>query len=230
MRKISTFIIFLFFSSLIAGQTIKAVHLADSLLKTGSFKAAITTYDFPKDIKELQDKAIKNLKSNLQWADKYIIVQVQKGATDIPKFLDAYGLTEEEFDKMLAGFKAKKHVVFSDTTLINIKNSNGLITFQTSKKISTFNYLKIDTKTNIISFDNFRVTRELPVKGKFYAPTLQGFETGNSEQIASLKNQTGVTYFGLTIGMNAGDNRTTLCLIYGTGSTGETKFLNITIL
>ena len=139
-------------------------------------------------------------------------------------------MTKEEFDKMLAGFKAKKHVFFSDTTLISINRSNGLTTFQTSKNLSLFNYLRIDSKKKMISLDNFQVTRELPVTGKFYAPTLQGIETGNSEQIKSLKNQTGITYFSLTIGTNTGDNRPVLCLIYGTGNLGETKFLSITIL
>ena len=64
MSKLSTFLFFYFFSSVIFGQPFKAIQLADSLLKTGNFKAVITTYDFPKDIKELQDKALKNLKSN----------------------------------------------------------------------------------------------------------------------------------------------------------------------
>jgi hypothetical protein len=230
MRKIYIFLFFVVINSIAFGQTIRAVHLADSLLKAGNLKAAITTYDFSKDIKDLQDKALTNLKNNPQWADKYIVVQVQKGATDIPKFLDAYGLTEEEFEKMINGFKAKKKAVFSDTTSISIKKSNGLITFQTFKKISLFNYLKIDTKKNVIYFDNFQVTKELPITEKFYAPILKGIETHTSEQINSLKNKTGITYFGLTLGVNSNDNRPTLCLIYGTGSLGETKFLTITII
>ena len=51
-----------------------------------------------------------------------------------------------------------------------------------------------------------------------------------SEEITSLKNQTGITNFGLTIGVNLGDNRPTLCLFYGKGKVDDEKVLCNTIL
>lgn len=230
MRKIPILLILLFIKPIVFGQTYQAVHLADSVLKAGNFKAAVTTYDFTGETKDLQEKTLRNLKSNPQWADKYIAVLIQKGMVDIPKLLDAYGLTENEFDKMINGFKARKKALFSDTTNFTVKRNNGLITFQSSKKLAFFNNLTIDTKKNIIFFDNFHVTRERPITGKYYAPILKGIETSNSERTSFLTNKTGITYFAFTIGVNANDDRPTLCLIYGKGKVGDTEILNITIM
>ncbi len=200
------------------------------MIKPGKTKAAITTYDFPGDIKMLQNKALKALKANPQWADKYIVWLVEKGSTEIPNDLDAYGLTQGEFDKMIAGFKRRKQPIFSDTTEIVVMKLNGIITFRTSKHLDLFNYLSIDTKSYTIQFENLKTKKEILIKGKFYAPVLNGFETSSSEKSGDTKNVTGVTYFGLTIGINQGDTRPTMTLIYGKGKVGETHILSVTIL
>jgi hypothetical protein len=215
------------------GQTVKAVRLSDSLLQVDIFKAAITSYDFPVEIKQLQTKALTNLKGNPEWAGKYLLVRVKEGDQDI-KFLDAYGLTKAEFEKMLTGFRNGQMAIYSDTLPIAIKKNNNLITFQGSKKLSLFNFLKIDTKNNIVYYDNLKTTRELEIDGKFYAPILKGIESHMSEEVSSLKLQSDITYFGYSVGTNKDDTRPTLCLIYGKPTKGQVisnpSFLIITIL
>jgi hypothetical protein len=230
IAKTSALVLLVFINVAGYGQVNKTVRLTDSLLQAGNFRAAITTYEFPTEIKQLQEKAIANLKSNPKWADKYVVVQVEKGATDIPRLIDAYGLTAEEFDKMIAGFKARRLAIYSDTTPLVIIKNKGLITFKCAKKMSLFNYLVIDIKHNLILFDNLRVTKELPITGKFYAPLLLGFEAHQSEITGSSKSQTGITYFGLSVGVNQGNTKPTLCLIHGQGTIGAVEFLTITIL
>ncbi len=229
MRKSIVTIFTVFICQVVIGQTPNATKLSDSLLKAGSFKVVVTTYDFPNDVKVLQEKALKSLKSNPQWADKYIVVQVQKGAPDIPKLLDVYGLTESEFDTMITGFKKKKQTIFSDTTPFIINKANGLITFKTTKSLNLFNNLRIDTRKQAVLFDNLKTTRELFISGKFYAPILNGFETHSSEQTTH-DNKTGITNFGFAIGVNSGDIRPSITLIYSKGQINDTKFLSITLL
>jgi hypothetical protein len=50
-------------------QTTNTIAFADTALKAGNHKVAIITYQFPKDIRQLQTKALKNLKANPEWAD-----------------------------------------------------------------------------------------------------------------------------------------------------------------
>ena len=97
-----------------------------------------------------------------------------------------------------------------------------------------FNFLKIDTKDKIIYFDDLKLTSELPIEGKFYAPNLKGIECHMSEQVKSLKHQTNVSYFDFTIGANENDQKTIVCLIYGkpakNGQVSQPQYLIMTIL
>jgi hypothetical protein len=213
MNRFLYFLVILFFCPGVSAQTPGAVHLADSLLRAGTFKAAVTVYDFPKEIKDLQQKALSNLKKNKQRANTYLVTMVGRGDKDIPKTKD-YGLTSEELDKMLTGFKAGHSPFYSDTSTITIKKEKGLITFKTSGKLALFNYLRIDTKEKHIYFDNLKVTRELKVYGKFYAPGLIGIETHWDEKIGPLKNKEGITSFSLTVGTSKGHTKPVFCLLY----------------
>ena len=156
MNKLLFLFLLTFFGSRSFSQTVKTISLADKLLKPGDKKVAIISYEFPNDIKELQDRALKNLKANPQWTHNYIVRNVEVGSKTL-SFNDAYGLTEQEFDKMLAGFKNEKKVIFKDTVDLKIQRINGLITFKAGKKLSAFNYLTIDTKKKQIVYDNYEL-------------------------------------------------------------------------
>ena len=92
----------------------------------------------------------------------------------------------------------------------------------------------VDTKSSIIYFDNLKVTKELPINGKSYAPILKGIECHMSEAVKSLKHQSDISYFGLSIGNSKNDLRPTLCLIYGKPAKGQMlsqpQFLIMTIM
>jgi hypothetical protein len=233
MHKISIISILILVCSFGLGQTYQGVQLADSLLKNGRFKAAVTTYDFPNEIKVLQDKALTALKNNPKLSDKYIVTQLARGDKDL-KFLEAYELKRDEFEKMLDGFKAGQIPVYSDTSQIAIDKSKSLITFKCSQKLSLFNFLRIDINAKTIYFDNIKVTKELAIDGKFYAPILKGIECHSSEEINTANKQSDITYFGLAIGTNKNDFRPTLCLLYGKPTNGgeisRPQFLIMTIL
>ena len=214
-------------------QTVKAVELASNLLPAGSRQAALTNYEFPQNVRNLQTKALTNLKADPQWANTYTTRAVEKGVNDIT-YTEAYGLSRNEFDVMLTGFKNGKQPVFTDTFTLIIKHTDGIISFKGEKKISAFDLLRIDTKSKQISYDNFLITRELELRGKFYAPVLYGFETHNSTSISGKKKQSpGITSAGLSIGKNKGSELTTLCLILARpagGGLAEFEFLTITLL
>ncbi len=230
IRKILATVVFVTVYVIINGQTIDAVKLADSLFKPGALMAAITTYDFPKEIKRLQEKALSSLKSSSRKGDSSLVFLIKKGDVDIPKLLDDYGLTESEFDKMISGFRKKREPIFSDTTAFKIKKVNGILIFETTKKMHLFNYLSIDTKRDNILFDNLTTTKELQISGKFYAPTLVGIETHTSKIANADKNKSGIVNFGLAIGVNKGDERPSMTLIYGREKLDEIKFISITIM
>lgn len=228
MNKLLFLFLLTFFGSRSFSQTVKTISLADKLLKPGDKKVAIISYEFPNDIKELQDRALKNLKANPQWTHNYIVRNVEVGSKTL-SFNDAYGLTEQEFDKMLAGFKNEKKVIFKDTVDLKIQRINGLITFKAGKKLSAFNYLTIDTKKKQIVYDNYELTREVELTGqKNYAPILFGFESFWAVAIPGKKSKTNLGP-GFSIGINSGDNRPTLCLILQS-SISDTEYLIITIL
>lgn len=208
-------------------QPKNTVLLADSLLKPGSFKAAIVSYEFPQAVKDLQGKAVKNLKSDPQWADKYIVSMVQKGAKDIP-YMEAYGLTQQEFAQMLDGFKRRKQAILKDSFDLEVRKRDGLITFRGSGKLSYYDYLIIDKKNSQIIYDNNRLAREVELRGKFYAPILYGYEAFWDEAIPG-KKQMVKGSSGFSIGKNENDDRTTLCLLLDYGGT-DPKDIIITIL
>lgn len=208
-------ILLLLFCLNLFSQTLKTVHLADSLLKAGNFKVAITSYDFPNDIKLLQQKAVSNLKNNPEWADKYVVIQVEKGFTDVPNdLLDAYGLKEDEFEKMIEGFKRGKIPTYLDTINLTITKINGSIKFKTSGKLSLLNDITIDTKKNTITFQNLQARSERATDGIFWDPIIRGYETHEQIQIASVKNKSGIKQFGFVIGVDNGYSQTVVCLIY----------------
>jgi hypothetical protein len=229
MQKLLLTYILTLISSTILAQTIKTATLADNLLKKGNYKAAIVSYDFPSAIQELQAKALKNLKANRELSDKYIVRLVEKGAKDLT-FLDAYGLTRDDFEKMLTGFKNEKKAVFTDTFNLTIQKLNGVISFKGDKRLTPFNYLTIDTRKEQITYDNNIIVREIELTGqKNFAPILFGYEASSNTEIRNMKKATKYTSAGLCIGKNTGDSRPSLCLILQS-SIADFDFLNVTIL
>lgn len=211
------------------GQTPKTIALADSLLKAGKFKAAIVSYEFPADIQALQNKALKNLKANPQWADKYIVSLVGRGSWRDLTFMDAYGLTRQEFDAMIAGFKIGKKAILKEESDITIARYNGLITFKAASRLAVFNHLTIDVRKQQIVFDNRLFHKEVECRGKFYAPDLTGYEAFRSQEVQGKQQQTKYGSVGFTIGRNSGDTKPTLCLLLQS-SLREPEFLIVTIL
>ena len=225
---ISIFIILAYYNGIT--QTINTVFLADSLVKQGTFKASVVTYEYPQDIKELQNKALKSLKNNPNWHDKYIVHLVAVGAKDL-EYVDGMGLTKEEFNKLLAAFKRDKDVILIDTFTIVIKKLNGMIAFSSGKIASAFNKLKIDTRKKEITYEHLKLTREVKAYGqKFFAPKLQGFEAHGSQVFIQDNGKNTTGSFGLCVGVNKGETRPTLCLMRILKSSAEPEFLTITIL
>jgi len=228
MRKPLFLLLSLLFSLRTFSQTTNTIAFADTALKAGNHKVAIITYQFPKDIRQLQAKAIKNLKSNPEWADKFVVHLVEAGSKTID-FMDAYGLTRTEFDKMLSGFQNDKQIVFIDTATLKILRVNGIITFKGDSKLAAFNYLSLDTKKKQVIYDNYIMTREVELTGqKEYAPLLFGYETHWAEAIPGKKPKTNVEAT-LSIGVNSGDGRTSLCLIMPM-TISDVKYLSIILL
>jgi len=223
MRKISILFILILLSIFVLGQTPAAAKLTDSLFKAGTFKAAVTTYDFPDEIKILQNTALTSLKNNPQWADKYLVIRVERGDKDLT-YMDELGLTRAEFIKMINGFNKGQVPKYSDTLEVSVEKSNGIITFHCPQNLSLFNFLRIDTKTNTIYLDNVKVTRELRIDGKFYARILKGIECGMCEEIKSIKKRSSTAFAGLSVGINKYDLRSTLCLMYGKPNSGQEFF------
>jgi hypothetical protein len=218
MRRISVTIVLSFVCTIIFGQTKNAIKLADSLLKTGRFNAAITKYDFPEEIKILQARALTSLKNDPVWADKYIIKLVESGDREL-KYNEAFGLTKEEFAGMLSGFVKGQIPIYSDTSKILIKKTGGVISLETSGELQPFSFISFDTRNNVIYLDNRRVTREIAIDGKLYAPILKGVECFGSEEVVTLKRKSRLNFSGISIGVNKSDFKPTLCLVH----VGEAK-------
>lgn len=229
MRRAFIFLLLLCSFRHVIAQTDKTIDLANKFLNNGNHKAAITVYEFPGEIQALQQKAMKHLKADPEWADKYIVRMVEKGSKDL-SYMEAYGLTRNEFDKMLAGFRRDKQAIFSDTFNIIIKRTNDIIFFKGENKLAVFNHLSIDTKNKQLVYDNKLLTKELELIGqKNYAPILYGYEAFWDSKIPGKKQLTKVTSAGLSIGKNKGDERPMLCLILTKGF-NDVEFFCITLL
>jgi hypothetical protein len=215
MRIYAILILMLLFSFGTKAQLpINAVKLADSLLSSGNHQACFVSYEFPERIRILQEKAISNLKSNPQWADKYIVILMEQGFGYI-HYMDAYGLTHQEFDTLLIGFKNRQEAILKDTFDIRIKKDNGLISFYAKGKASVYNYLSIDTKKNQIIYDHYILTGEYVITGKFYAPILQGYEVcGCSGTVKGEESKLSLDANCFSIGINKDDNRATIVLLF----------------
>lgn len=209
------------------GQTPNATSLADSLLKAGTFNAVTVTYEYPKEVKRIQQKALQNLRSNPEWADKYIVRLVEKGDKNLPN-VEAMGLTQEEYNYLRQAFIKDKDIIPVDTFNLTIDKTNGVITFKTDKKALVFNALKINTKTKEITYSNARVTREIKEYGqKFFAPKLFGYETFWAQPLSSSNRK--FKEFAFCIGVNKGDTKPTLVLLFSNPSS-QLDIITISIL
>lgn len=230
MQKLLSSIFLILIYSSAFSQINNTIHFADSLIKQGTFKAAIVNYEYPAEIKALQAKALKNLKNDPKWAGKYIIHLVEVGDKGL-RYEDGMGLSTQEFDKLLTAFKKDKDVILSDTFNLKIIKTNGVITFNTTKKATLFNKLKIDTRKAEITYENLKLTKEVKSEGgKLFAPKLQGYEAHGSRMFSEDKPDYSMGSFGLCIGVNTGETRTTICLMMFPKSTDKPEFLTIAIL
>jgi hypothetical protein len=233
MYKPLHFLAALLISSTVFSQTSETAYLADTLIRAGAFKAAVTIYDFPKEIKELQQKALSYIKKDKERARTYLVRMVERGDKDISRNAAEYGLTQQEFDKMLAAFRTGHLPFYSDTSLITITKTNGLITFKTSGKLSLFNHLRIDTKASYIYYDDLRATKELKFYGKIWAQSLLGMEVHDSEKVKFVKKQSRITSFSLAVGTSKGYVKPALSLGYVIPSgelMNQPEFIIMTIL
>lgn len=216
----------------VRAQTPHTAALADSLLRPGNFKAALVSYEFPPEIARLQQKALQHLEGDPQWARKYVTSQVRRGVTvpDIP-YLDASGLTRQEFEQMLDGFRKKRQAVLKDTFAISIIKVKGVICFKGSGKLAVYNYLTIDPGKGVIVYDNYKLEGEIKLDGKIYAPVLHGYEAAGSEEIPGTTH-TANGFSGFSVGKNEHDDRTTMILILQPIRNGRATFepIPITIL
>lgn len=209
------------------GQTPNATSLADSLLKAGTFNAVTVTYDYPKEVKKIQQKALQNLKNNPEWSDKYIVRLVERGDKNLP-YVEAMGLTQEEYDYLRQAFIKDKDIIPIDTFKLTINKTNGMITFKADKKATVLNALKINTKTKEITYSNARVTKEIKEYGqKFFAPKLFGYETFGAQPLSSSTNK--FKDFVFCIGVNKADTKPTLVLLFSNPSS-QPDTITISIL
>lgn len=135
--------------------------------------------------------------------------------------------------KVIANMKDGNVVIYTDSSGIEIKKNDNKITFTASEKLSLFNFLSIDLKDHTVYFDNIKVTSELDIDGKFYAPDLKGIESHMAKEINS-KHKTEITDFAFSIGINKGEKKPTMCLLYVKPSKQQRllrpEILSITIL
>jgi hypothetical protein len=228
MKIICNAILALFFFTA-NGQTPNSTALADSLLKAGKYKAVTIIYDYPEDVKQIQQKALKNLKSNPEWADKYIVRLVEYGDKDLP-YVEGMGLSQQEYNYLRQAFIKDKDIIPVDTFNLIINKVNGVISFKANAKGTAFNDLKINTKTKEITYRNSKVTKEITEYGQnFFAPKLFGYETFSTSPLSS-NNKTKLKDFGFCIGVNKGDTKPTLCLMFDHRPIPLPDVLTITIL
>jgi hypothetical protein len=97
-----------------------------------------------------------------------------------------------------------------------------------------FNFLSIDVKDKIIVFDDHQMTRELVIDSKFYAANIKGIESHAPTELKSVRKQSDISGWGITIGRNKNDEKVAVCLIYGNpaieGALQQPKYLTMTIL
>ncbi|MCW3074892.1 MAG: hypothetical protein JWP69_1961 [Flaviaesturariibacter sp.] len=224
-RVITTFA--LLCTTFVYAQTKGATTLADSLLKVGTFKAVTIKYDYPKEVKQLQEKAITNLKNNPEWAEKYLVHIIAKGDKNLP-YESAMGLSQQEFNYLRQAFIKDKDIIAIDTFNLTIKKANGVISFKADKKATQFNDLKINTQKQEIDLLNSRLTMEIKQHGQsWFSPKLFGFECNNAKAIFSGK---GFREFAFHIGVNKGDVKPTLALLFWKGPTTPPEVLSIIVL
>jgi hypothetical protein len=194
-------------------QTPKTVALTDSLIKTGTYKVALTTYEFAPEIKILQDSVIARLQKNPKWAGTNLIVMLENGDFWDLKYMDEYGITRDEYNKMATAFKKRKQPIYSKPIAISIKKVNGVFTFQTTGAASLLNHLVINTRSNLISFGEKYMGEEYVSKYKFYASSFSGFETRTGDKInRSYKSKIKTNVGAVCIGFNEGDGQPAIIL------------------
>ncbi len=212
---ITLFLLIILCSHTKAQSPVETIKLADSLLKSGDYKACVVNYEFPDTIKRLQEKAIKNLDKNPKLADKFIEKFVSTGTVGMLHYSSDYGLTRDEYDSMIAGFRIRKKAVLKDTFGISVKKENGVISFNAKGKLAAFNNLSIHVNTSKIIYDNYLLTREGAIQGgQIYAPALYGYEVSWPVPVEKKQSNYYDGASGFSIGKNKDDDRITLALLF----------------
>lgn len=222
MRKIVVLIIAVCSFHLVFGQTPGIVQEISNFLKPGNYKVAVTTFAFPKEVSQLQQKALSSLSP--AYKQSRVPSMIEEGDINL-RFDTAYGLTREEFRIMINGFSIGKLPGYSDTSTISVTKVNGLIKMKCNKKLNMFDLLSIDINTANVIYDNLKLTKELSTEGKFYAPGLKGVEGLSSTEISTIKRKSDVGYFSLTVGSHRSDNKFAFCLGYGKIRTNDSRVL-----
>jgi hypothetical protein len=124
----------------------------NALLKEGTTEVQImdSIVQTPREMElsyRMQQAVEKNKDWYQEWATHYRQLRV------LP-YHPNFGMSEAEY-KELMDMKLNKNVVPSSTQNISVSNANGLIQFNSKGKIPYLDNLKINTKENTVSMDNF---------------------------------------------------------------------------
>ena len=213
------------------GQTPKAANLCDSLLKPGKYKAAIITYDFTGETKTLQLKSLNALKANPEWADKYIVVLIEKGNYYDLSYGEYLGLSKDEYNQLIIGFKEGMHPILKDTFSFVITKKNNILSFTASKPATLLNKLKVNVATKEISFEDLKLIKELKETGtSYFMPNLNGYQAFNSQPTTNSTNKRTINSFGIYIGVNTVNKNPVLSFNYKETFQSSLEFLSICVL
>ncbi len=221
---------FLLITLFSVGQTPNAAHLCDSLLKPGKYKAAIITYDFTGEIKTLQLKSLKALKANPEWANKYIVVLIQRGRYHDLSYGEYLGLSKDEYNKLIAGFKEGMQPVLKDTFSLVITKKNNLLSFTAAKQATLLNKLKVNIATKEISFEDLKLIKEIKETGTSeFMPNLNGYQAFNSQPITNSIIKRTINSFGIYIGVNTVNKNPVLSFNYKETFSSSVEMLSVSV-
>ena len=168
----------------------------DNALNKPAKKFLVAEIKFPPEIEALAQRFQSALAENKIWAEQYIAQNTKKGEA-LP-YHENFGITREEYQKVLAMGTSKKEVSVTDSIVMRISRDSGFIKFSADHEMAApFVLLEIIPAGRQLLFNGdtipFKKTITAPDSNPF--GKWEGFiwrkENSNQEQIISTAQLTG---------------------------------------
>lgn len=131
----------------------KAFKFIDTVISNDKLKVEFLDFVFPQDVQDILLRVQKAMAEKKEWSEEYFSKNYIAGE-GLP-YHENFGVTKEEYQKIKNLDKAPLRVIVKNTSTINKKRTNDILTFAADEESAQlFDLLAIDLKKELMIFNN----------------------------------------------------------------------------